>query len=84
MKYDIFESKAVEFAKSNNHWEFLTYNDIEYRADIEIDFDDEEYTYVIFYLSNNYPKHQHYVFSVKSGEVVDFEDRSDWHSEETA
>jgi len=77
---EIFKTKAVEFAKTYQDWDDLTVDKIRYRADIERDPDDKDYTYVIFYLRKNYPKHQHYVITVKDDEVVDYEDRSDWET----
>jgi hypothetical protein len=79
---EIFKTKAVEFANLPQDWENIIVDNIAYRADIERDPDDEDYTYVIFYLEKNYPKHQHYVITVKNNEIVDYEDRSSWEAAE--
>jgi hypothetical protein len=77
----IFETKAIEYEQSTNDWEYLTVDGLPYRADIECDQDDNEYTYVIYYQTDkaNEAKRRgwHYCVTVKNGQVVDVDDHSD-------
>lgn len=77
----IFETKALEFAQSYNDWDYLTVDNLPYRADIERDPDDESYTYVIFYQVDKENEHNrkgwHYCITIQNNEVVDVDDHSD-------
>jgi len=90
----IFETKAIEYSKSRNEWEYLTVDGVQYRADIEPDEDNEDeqgypiFYYVIFYRTASKKGdpavgdnlHWHYALTVHydDGEVVDWDDRSSW------